>query len=242
MEMNSQTISRNQETDKPHYKCDLCQDTEFIYIPETNSCRECICRQVNAYRRLIEKSGITRLFATKTFDNFKTEGRAKTVQNAKRVAQDYVKNFTGIESLALLGESGSGKTHLCIAAASELFRKNIGVLYMQYRDVLTNLKQHYIAKDSAGDSIYQKEIEKYKAAPVLYVDDLFKGKISETDINIVFELINYRYINMLPILISSEMSCESIVQVDMAIGSRILEMCRGNIIEFKGIELNYRLT
>ncbi len=223
------------------YKCEECQDTEYIYIPETNSCRECKCKKINAYRRLIEKSGITRLFTTKTFDNFKTEGKAKTVQNAKRVAQDYVKNFTGIESLALLGESGSGKTHLCIAVSNELFKQNIGVLYMQYREVLTNIKQHYIAKDNAGDSIYQKEIEKYKAAPVLYIDDLYKGKISETDVNIMFELINHRYINMAPIIISSEMSCEIILQVDKAIGGRILEMCKGNIVEFDGITLNHRL-
>lgn len=239
METNRQMQGRNQETNK--YKCDLCQDTEFIYIPETNTCRECKCKQVNTYRHLYDKSGITRLFATKTFENFKIEGKAKVVQSAKRAAENYVNNFSGIESLAFLGESGAGKTHLCIAVSNELLKQNKGVLYMQYREALTSMKQHYIDKNNAGDSIYQKEIEKYKTAPVLYIDDLYKGKISETDVNIMFELINHRYINMFPIIISSEMSCESILQVDKAIGGRILEMCKGNIVEFDGIQFNHRL-
>ncbi len=223
------------------YKCELCQDTEFIYNAETNTAYECECRQANAYKRLYDKSGITRLFASKSFNNFITNGKPKEVQNAKRVSENYVKNFSETESLALLGESGAGKTHLCIAVSNELLKRNIAVLYMQYRDVLTNLKQHYISKDSVGDSIYQKEIEKYKTAPVLYIDDLYKGKISETDVNIMFELINHRYINMIPIIVSSEMSCEKLLQVDKAIGGRILEMCKGNIVEFEGISLNYRL-
>ncbi len=220
----------------------MCQDKEYIYVPETNTCRECKCKQVNAYRRLYEKSGITRLFTTKTFDNFISDGKAKEIQNAKKVAQEFVKRFTGNESLAYLGESGAGKTHLCIAVSNELLKQNIGVLYMQYRDVLTNIKQHYISKDSVGDSIYQKEIEKFKSAPVLYIDDLYKGKISETDVNIMFEIINHRYINMLPIIVSSEMSCEKLILIDKAIGGRILEMCKGNIFEFEGISFNYRLS
>lgn len=232
---------RKQETNKPQYKCDLCQDTEFIYIPKTNTCRECKCKQANAYRRLYDKSGITRLFTTKTFESFKTEGKSREVHNAKRVAENYTNKFSGVESLAFLGESGAGKTHLCIAVSNELLKQNIGVLYMQYRDVLTKMKQHFVATDGYGDSIYQKEIQKYKEAPVLYIDDLYKGKISETDINIMFELINHRYINMFPIIVSSEMSCERLLQVDKAIGGRILEMCRGNIVEFEGISLNYRL-
>jgi len=226
---------------KTAYKCDLCQDTEFIYNSETNTAYECKCRQVNKFNRLNKKSGISKLLVSKSFNSFQTEGKSKEIYTAKRMSENYAKNFTGVESLALLGESGCGKTHLCIAIANELLKQYIGVLYMQYREVMTNLKQQYVAKDNNGESIYQKEIQKFKAAPVVYIDDLFKGKINETDINIMFELINHRYINNLPIIISSEMSCEKLLQVDKAIGGRILEMCKGNIVELEGIALNHRL-
>lgn len=223
------------------YKCELCMDQEFIYIPETNTAKECSCKQVNLYRRLYEKSGISKLFLSKSFNNFHTRGK-KEIDNAKKISENYVKTFTGVESIALLGESGSGKTHLCIAISNELLKQNIGVLYMQYREFITNLKQQYVAKNNDGESIYQKEIQKLKTAPVLYIDDLFKGKINETDVNIMFELINHRYINNQPVIVSSEMSCEQLIQVDKAVGGRLIEMCKGYIVEFDGISLNYRLV
>ena len=39
---------------------------------------------------------------------------------------------------------------------------------------------------------YGMVISKYKICDVLLIDDLFKGKINESDINIMFEIVNYR--------------------------------------------------
>lgn len=222
------------------HECNICNGTEWV-INDKGNAEPCKCRAINMYLRAYKKSGLTKLFSTRTFDTFVTDDKPNEIKQAKNTAMKYVKEFDGTESMALLGISGSGKTHLCIAVANELLKQNIGVLYMQYRDALTNLKQNYISKDDSGESIYQKELNKYKLAPVLYIDDLFKGKLTDSDINVMFEIINYRYINNLPILISSEMSCEDIFKVDAAVGGRILEMCKGRIIEFDGINLNHRL-
>ncbi len=218
------------------YKCQACRDEEYIYEAETNTIKPCVCKEINECIRLFNKSGISRAFKEKSFDNFFTKNRPEIIALAKKVAIDYVDEFDGVHSLAFIGQVGAGKTHLCIAVSKELMKKGVGVLYMQYRDTITFLKQHMI-----NEQVYQKEVSKYKEAQVLYIDDLFKGRLTDSDINIMIEIINHRYLNSLPVIISSEFDCERILQFDEAVGSRILEMAKGNIIEF-GEGLNYRLA
>ena len=100
-------------------------------------------------------------------------------------AKSYSKNFEEIRvtrknSMMFLGQVGSGKTHLAIAISNLLLDKGIGVIYMPYRDSITNLKQSILDEEN-----YQREISKYKNAQVLLIDDLFKGRITESDVNIM---------------------------------------------------------
>ena len=71
---------------------------------------------------------------------------------------------------------------------------------------------------------------------------LRNGKVTESDVNIMFEIINHRYLNNKSIIISSELFQEDLLKFDEAIGSRIIEMCKGRIVEIRGIENNYRLN
>jgi DNA replication protein DnaC len=91
------------------------------------------------------------------------------------------------------------------------------------------------------EAYYQNEMHKYKECPVLLIDDLYKGKTTESDINLVYEIINHRYLKGIPIILSCEYDMDKLLEFDEAIGSRIAEMCKGRIIEFIGIELNDRL-
>jgi DNA replication protein DnaC len=118
----------------------------------------------------------------------------------------------------------------------------IGVLYMPYREEITHLKQ--VVND---DVEYQLQINKYKNAPVLLIDDLFKhavddyGRVNRSDLRIMFEIINFRYLKQLPILVSSEYFKKDLINFDDAIGSRIIEMCKGRVVELVGKELNHRM-
>jgi len=108
---------------------------------------------------------------------------------------------------------------------------------MPYRDVITKIKQNMI-----DEEYYQKTISKYQLCEVLLIDDLFKGKINESDINIIFEIINYRYLNYLPVIVSSEFSIDRLLAFDEGVGSRIYEMSKDYVVEIeKDIGNNYRL-
>ncbi|MGL4760423.1 MAG: hypothetical protein ACRCWG_03110, partial [Sarcina sp.] len=68
-------------------------------------------------------------------------------------------------------------------------------------------------------------------ADVLFMDDAFKGKITESDINIMFEIVNHRYLNNMPMIISTELNTDKLLDIDEGLGSRIIEMCKGNMKE-----------
>ena len=215
---------------------------EWIIDDKTNTARPCKCREVKIYKRILENSGISEAFQKRTFKNFITTNKPQQVIDARNMAIRYVKEFDNLKdaknnSIAFLGQVGSGKTHLSIAIANELMKKNIGVLYMQYREAIIQLKQCIMDEEN-----YNREIDKYKNATVLLIDDLYKGKITDSDRNIMFETINYRYLKSSPIIVSSELTVDAIIDIDEAIGSRIVEMCKGHIFEFSGQELNYRLS
>lgn len=241
------------------FECPLCKDTEFVvidkvlYTVKENGeekkiygpvAEPCKCREQKYYSRILEHSGISEAFKSKTVREYKPKDKSQ--EQARSTVIEYISNFDAIRSdrnnsIALLGQPGSGKTHLTIATANELLRRGVGVLYMQYREVITQLKQVIV-----DDTEYQVQMNKYKSAPVLLIDDLFKGatrdgKINESEMRIMFELINHRYLKQLPLLVSSEFFMDRLIDYDDATGSRIIEMCKGRIVELKGKELNHRM-
>ncbi|NLY46830.1 MAG: ATP-binding protein [Tissierella sp.] len=252
--------SRVQEksTNQTCFDCEICKDEEWIYDIENNSAKECVCRETKRYKEILKSSGISNNFLSIGFKEFETERKHHTVVKAKESAILYYQNFKEIKntrrnSITFLSKKvenhktgiGAGKTHLSIALANNIMKKyKLGVLYMPYRDVITRLKQNMI-----DEEYYQREISKYKNASVLLIDDLFKGKVNDTDINIMFEIINHRYLNCSPIICSSEFGIDELIGFDQAIGSRILEMSKDYLVEIglnreeigQGITLNYRL-
>ncbi len=249
---NTIQVNSSQNNEDKHYECKICKDEEWIYIKDEygvySSAKPCKCREAKLYKRIIENSGITDAFLQKSLDNYKPT--TKNTHIALKTAQDYINNYEAIKStknnsIAFLGQVGSGKTHLSIAIANELMKQNIGVRYMQYREDLTRIKQ--VANNEQN---YADEINKFKNPIVLLIDDLYKGAIgrgqygqylNDADKRAVFEIINYRYFKGMPIIISSECDLDTLLELDEGIGSRILEMCKGHIVEIKGIENNYRL-
>lgn len=220
--------------------CPYCHGTGWIYDKKTNTAWPCSCLKIIAAKRRLERSGISKEFQRMNFDNYYTDG-IEALENAKTTAMNYVKHFSERRSdrhnsIMFMGQVGAGKTHLGIAICSALMQKEVPVTYMAYRNDMTMIKQ------SIGDmENYQKSMERFRSAALLYIDDFQKGKTTETDVNVMYEIINYRYMNALPLIISTEKSLDDILAFDEAIGSRIIEMCRGCIVYFTGRELNYRI-
>lgn len=211
---------------EPQYECNECSDTEYIIYRNEQGydvARPCKCRAVKQAKRRMLNSGISEDDLNKGFNDFLTLNE-KGLEVAKQVAISYYSQFEDVRdkrknSILLSGASGRGKTTLGLAIANNLMKnKSTSVLYMPYREEVTSLKQLIIDEEK-----YNARMERLKNASVLFIDDLLKGKVTESDLNIVYEIINHRYLAKLPMIISTEKTLDELMAFDEAVGGRIIE-------------------
>lgn len=242
---------------QPVYKCAQCQDRGGYIVRKKNGYfirgteieqdywAFCSClAQLNQTVRLTQSSVLIASEAF-TFDHF-SENVATPVVGMKRLAIRYVENFESIRqsrqnSLALLGQSGAGKTHLLVAVLNRLIAQGEHIKYCTYTELLEQ-----IARDQFANAA--QVMETYRTVPVLVIDDVFKPISGRASVRAweamkLFDLVNYRYMHNLPILFSSELTYDELFHVDEAIASRLFEMTQDFIWTVpKKPAYNYRLA
>lgn len=233
------------------YDCPKCKD-QLGYIqgewPNEVWVR-CSCIEWRRTQKMMKASQITDEFKRLGFKNFSLEGKAPIIKDAYECAYEYFREFTNIQdkrknSISLLGQPGAGKTHLLTAVANNLMRKKgIPVLYFPYVEGFNDLKDDF-------DKLEEK-LEHMKTVDILFIDDLFKPtgrdrkpRATEWQIEQMYAVINYRYLNYKPIMVSSELTVDELADVDEALGTRIYEMCSDFTVVIKGDRkiLNHRLA
>ncbi len=225
------------------YECPICKDEGVISWEDEQGyfySKPCSCTKVKAAKARLKKSGLSPDSQEKSFDSFLTNGNP-VLTDAKKTVMKYAEDFQKLKdsrhnSLLLCGQSGAGKTHLGAACSIRIMEQGTPVIYMGYREEMIALKSQILDHET-----YSRQIDRFKKAEVLFIDDFLKGKITEADLNALYEIINYRYNHHLPVIISTEKNLDNLLKFDEAVGSRLIEMGRGHIIELEGKELNYRL-
>lgn len=222
--------------------CQRCGGQGFILDDAGTTAWECSCQQLRRMERLFKASKITPAFRAKSFANFKTAGRPPIIATMLKCAIDYVDKLPQLGEnnwLALLGEPGSGKTHLAMAAANALLTQGVQPLYFPHVEGMGELMS------GIDDNSISKKTGAMKTVPLLVWDDFLKtlmgGRPKEFEMRVAFEVINYRYLNLLPTVISSEHSPQALLGLDKATASRIIERSKGHLTMTQGEGLNYRL-
>ncbi|OAS17491.1 hypothetical protein A8708_22115 [Paenibacillus oryzisoli] len=204
--------------------------------------KDCECKDQRRIDRAFDSSKITWEFQKKTFDNFSLGNRPEAVRDAYHCARDYKVRFPKLlisrhNSIALLGRPGSGKTHLLMAVSNELMSQGYKVLYFPWVEGFSEIKDDL--------SMTEERTRRMQEVDVLYIDDMFKGreKLTPFQLEVAFAVINHRYMEKKPILVSSERDIDQICDLDEGLGSRINEMCKNYLVLLKGgKEFNYRLS
>jgi DNA replication protein DnaC len=229
---------------KANYKCNVCNDKGFVLVEQLNKqpiIKECMCRQKNRLRTEWQENGFSANCSDLTLNQFDSN-RNKVSERMRKLSEEYVNNYEGIQfqrnnSIAFLGEPGAGKTHICVAISLELLKKGFKAVYFPYRNCMDELIDLRVS-----DKIkYETKLTKYQKCNILFLDDVFKGGYTAAELKLLYKIVNYRYINNLPMIISSECLSQNIVEIDKAIGSRIIEMSKGRILDIVGEEYNQRL-
>lgn len=163
-------------------------------------------RKQKRIERLFEASGLSARNRRQTFDNW--HAREEKTRQIKQLVTGYkdmasrgeLEQNDGLNSLFLHGSCGSGKTHLACAVANALLDAEKPVLMATFGDLMQEVKSTY-AKDS---KLSEKQIiDKYRQAPMLIIDDLGKEKPTEWSASILFAILNNRYSDMKPTIITS---------------------------------------
>lgn len=207
----------------------------------THCFADCLCVETRNSIMRMKRSGLKNIIKDYTFDKF--EDLEPWQKAIKQAAVEYAKNPEGW--FLLCGQSGAGKTHLCTAVCREFLLAGRRVRYMLWRDDIVKIKGAVTDSEE-----YSRIIDQFKTVDVLYIDDLFKtGKAADNsvqkptgaDINVAFEIINYRYNNpSLLTIISSELTEDELIDIDEAIGGRIYERAKAFTIG-KSRDRNYRI-
>lgn len=226
-----------------NYKCDKCRDTGWIQTDKGFA--RCECYETDYINRLWENFGV-KPGDVKLLKDYKPYN--VQTQKAKEKAAEYITQYKDLDKgtgFCLMGQPGAGKTHIILSIGKALLDQKIKVIYMPYLEAIRELKAN-----SMDDEYYLKLSNRFKMTPVLIIDDLFKdkvkkgklsGEITPADMNHIYPILNYRYSNKLPTLISTECTPNMLIDLDEALAGRILERCtkRFGIVFSK--DCNYRL-
>lgn len=158
--------------------------------------------------RLLKECGVPSKYLNCSFENF--VGNDKLISALKRDID---------QGIFLTGITGCGKTHLAVAVLRELAKEGKASLFKNVSELLLDIRGSF----REGAKITEQElVEKYSVAPVLVLDDLGSEKSSEYAINTLYIIINHRDQELLPTIITSNLTLTEIeIKLNARIASRI---------------------
>lgn len=133
-------------------------------------------------------------------------------------------------SLYLWWNIGAGKTTTAIIAANELISRYwVDCLFMNWATWLALVKESFDTKQWTGKNL----LERMRKCTLLVIDDIHQEKGSDWVREQLFILINYRYEQGLPVIITSNYAIEDMEErYSGQVASRIIETSK--IVEFSG--------
>jgi DNA replication protein DnaC len=200
--------------------CPICGGVGYlrqdlpIGHPEFGRLQICSCRHGDIsrriHRRLFELSNLDEL-QNLTFANFQPRGRiglrpaqADTLELAHNQSRIFAEKLEGW--LLLQGDYGCGKTHLAAAIANFAVEMGVPTLFITVPDLLDTLRFSYDDPEAS----FEERFEQIRTAPLLVMDDFGTQNATPWAQEKLFQIINYRYINRLPLVVTTNLMLEEI--------------------------------
>jgi len=146
-----------------------------------------------------------------TFESFAPRGRPnlaafhqESLERAFQACQHYAHTLDGW--LLLQGNYGCGKTHLAAAIANECVSLGVPTLFLTVPDLLDSLRAAF----DSDDTSFEDRFDHIRNAGLLVLDDLGTQHATEWAREKLFQLLNYRYINHLPVVLTTNQPLDEI--------------------------------
>jgi DNA replication protein DnaC len=190
--------------------------------PQFGKIVTCTCRQAQVsqqvHRRLFSLSNLDQL-SDLTFENFEPRGRigigkfqADSIELAYNQARQFAQTLQGW--LFLEGTFGCGKTHLASAVANFAVELGVPTIFITVPDLLDNLRFTW----AGSDSTYESRFDQLRKVQLLIMDDFGTQNATAWAQEKLFQIINYRYTNQLPMVITTN---NSLNEIEERIRSRL---------------------
>ena len=174
----------------------------------------CVCRQRDVSQQVREHLySLSHLDELKelTFESFRPRGQigigekqAHSLEMAFNQANHYARSLNGW--LLLQGGYGCGKTHLAAAIANFAVGMGVPTLFLTVPDLLDMLRFSY----DSNDTTFESRFNEIRNASLLILDDFGTQNATGWAQEKLFQVVNYRYINKLPLVITTNLSLDDI--------------------------------
>lgn len=217
--------------------CPLCDGTGYTVVERNglSGAVRCSCAVQNRVDSLRNATNIPPKYENASLDNFQIPqenpiaraGLGKVLMQVR----SYVREFPATDrpGLLLIGDTGTGKTHLAIAALKAIVEKGHEGLFYDFQNLLDRIRSGYDAASGTSDkAAYRNALD----SEVLLLDDLGSHRITEWVEDTVTSLITYRCNHQKPLIVTTNLEIEDTgpVAYTTAGGTQVHRKTLGDVI------------
>lgn len=204
-------------------KCPTCADEDQKIRDEEYREQERKKAIADRIARRLGSAMIPPRFQGKKFEDFKADDEKQ--EKVLRVCRDYADNFSKHynegRSLLLLGNVGTGKTHLAAAIADQVItQQGCTALYRTVYGILQYVKGSFDRESEYNES---DAFAAFIEPNLLIIDEVGATKTTEFEQQTLFNIVNGRYEQQIPTIVISNLMPEELV---IALGERCVDRLR----------------